>query len=240
MTFYATFANNTNAPLTFRWVVRIFKPDTLTKSFGQTTTTLFADLAPGAKNQTSLGNWKLPLGGPCEEFIVRVNFIDQNNQENPFKQPNGQVFEKPLVVCPPSDVPTATPGIATLTPTPISAPGLFVTGLRTDPNPPRRGSDIYFYPTFSNTTSTPQNYRWRILIYRPDTLTRSYSDTAVLQSAFASGSSEQRSEVWKIALGGPCEDYIIRVVWLDQNNVALPFTTPEGKIFEKPVTICAP
>ena len=171
---------------------------------------------------------------------MRVYFIDQNNQESPFKQPSGPVFEKPLAVCPPSDVPTATPGIATATPTPISAPGLFVTNLRTDPNPPKRGSDIYFYPTFNNTTGTAQNYRWRILIYRSDTPTRSFSDTAIQQSTIASGNNEQRSEMWKLALGGPCEDFIIRVVWLDQNNVTTPFTTSEGKIFEKPVTICAP
>jgi len=101
LVFYSTFANNTNSPITFRWVVRIFKLDNLTKSFGQTTNTLFTDLGPGARNQTSLGNWKLPLGGPCEDFIARIYFIDQNNQENPFKQPNGQIFEKSMAVCPP-------------------------------------------------------------------------------------------------------------------------------------------
>ena len=93
---------------------------------------------------------------------------------------------------------------------------------------------------FNNTNGSLQNYRWRILIYRSDTPTRSYSDTAILSSAIAPGNNEQRSEVWKLALGGPCEDFVIRVVWLDQNNVATPFTTQDGKVFEKSLTICAP
>jgi hypothetical protein len=80
LTFYATFANNTNSPITFRWVVRIFKPDNPTKSFGQTTTTQFIDLGPGAKNQTSLGKWNL------HAFILSIRTTRKRPSNNPAAQ----------------------------------------------------------------------------------------------------------------------------------------------------------
>ena len=143
----------------------------------------------------------------------------------------------------PSAIPTVAPASPTLatTPSPTIAPGLYVINLRIDPNPPTRGSDLFFYPTFVNTTGTTQNFRWQIYIYKPDNLAKSFSDTAAGLFAIPVGNSEIKSAgAWKIALGGPCEDFIARPVWLDPNNKAINFTTPDGKVFEKNFRVCAP
>ncbi len=100
LAFFAGFANNTTSPQTFRWIVYIYKADNLARSFGETTVT--STIAPpGSEQVQSLGFWKLPLGGPCEDYVARVALIDQNNRAAEFKMPNGQSFAKPMTVCPP-------------------------------------------------------------------------------------------------------------------------------------------
>jgi len=239
--FYATFANTTGVVQNFRWITYIYRSDNRAKAFGQTTATS-SSVAIGAHTEKSLGHWTLPLGGPCEDFVARVVWMDQNNQTTPFLRPDGQPFERAFTVCAQTDLPTATPA-PPRQPTSIPTPGagLFVTDLRTDPNPPTRGSDLYFYPAFSNTTGTNQNYRWLVYVYRSDNPATAFGQTSALQTAFPAGASEQRSlGSWKLALGGPCEDYVARVTWLDQNNKPNQFTRPNGTPFEKNMTICPP
>ncbi len=239
--FYGTFANTTGIVQNFRWVVFIYRPDNPVKSFGQTTVTS-SSVDIGAQTKKSLGSWKLPLGGPCENFVARIAWMDQNNQTTPFLQPNGQPFEKNFVVCAPSDLPTLTP-VPPSTPTPIPTPppGLFATDLRTDPNPPARGSDVTFYPTFSNTTNTVQNYRWTIYIFTSADRAHRISETSQLQTTFPVGVSEQKSlGSWKAPVVGPCEDFVFRVVWFDQYNNANQFVRPDGRGFEKTLAVCPP
>lgn len=100
LTFFVGFANNTSNVQTFRWIVYIYKADNLARSFGETTVTS-TSAPPGAEQARSLGYWKLPLGGPCESYIARVDLLDQDNHPAEFKQPNGQLFQKDLLVCPP-------------------------------------------------------------------------------------------------------------------------------------------
>ena len=239
--FYATFANTTGSPQTFRWIVYLYRSDNPTTSFGETTaTTSITSL--GAHTERSLGFWKLPLGGPCENFVGRVVWMDQNNKTTPFLKPDGQVFEKPFTVCAQADLPSPTPAPPSQpTTVPTPPPGLFITDLRTDPNPPTRGSDVTFSPTFSNTTDTIQNYRWTIYISVAADPAHRISETSVLQTAFPVGVSEQKSlGSWKAPVVGPCEDFLARVVWLDQYNRANQFTEPDGRGFEKTLTVCPP
>lgn len=100
LAFFAGFANNTSNAQTFRWIVYIYKADNLVRSFGETTVTSTSAPA-GAIQARALGYWKLPLGGPCESFVARVSLLDQDNHSAEFKQPNGQLFQKDLTVCPP-------------------------------------------------------------------------------------------------------------------------------------------
>ncbi len=239
--FYATFANTTGVVQNFRWVTYIYRPDSPVKAFGQTTTTS-SSVTIGAHTQKSQGFWKLPLGGPCENFTARVVWMDQNNQTTPFLRPDGQPLEKSFTVCGPDDLPTTTPAPPQqATPVPPPGAGLFVNDLRTDPSPPTRGSDLIFYSTFSNTTGSVQNYRWIIYIYRSDNPVTSYGQTSALQTAFSAGASEQRSlGSWKLPLGGPCEDFVARVFWLDQNNKANQFLRSDGLPFEKKLAVCPP
>lgn len=239
--FYATFANTTGVVQNFRWIIFIYRPDNPLKSFGQATVTS-SSVEIGAQTKKSLGSWRLPLGGPCDNFTARVAWMDQNNQTTPFLRPDGQPFEKNFVVCADIDLPTLTPApLNQPSPIPTPSAGIFVVDLRTDPNPPTRGSDLIFYPTFSNTTGTVQNYRWIIYIYKTDDPVRRYAETSPLQTAFPVGALEQRSfGSWKLSLGGPCEQFVARVVWFDQTNKVNQFTKSDGAPFEKDMTVCPP
>ena len=239
--FYATFANTTGSPQTFRWIVYIYQSSNQNTSFGEATATT-SSITLGAHTEQSLGYWKLPLGGPCEDFIGRVDWMDQNNKTTPFLKPDGQVFERSFTVCAAADLPSPTPAPPSQpTPIPTPPPGLFVTDLRTDPNPPTRGSDVIFYPTFSNTTNTVQNYHWTIYIFTSADRTHRISETSELQTAFPAGMSEQKSlGSWKAPVVGPCEDFVAHVIWFDPNNKANQFVKPNGEPFEKTLTVCPP
>lgn len=144
-----------------------------------------------------------------------------------------------LTPVPPTLPPTLTP-TRTAMPAPTIAPGLYVTALRTDPNPPLRGTDIFFYPTFLNTTGTPQNYRWNVYLYRPDNLTTRFGEATRADSPIPVGGGEFKSGgPWKIPIGGPCENFVARVVFFDQNNQAHAFPKPDGGVFQKELTVCA-
>jgi len=142
---------------------------------------------------------------------------------------------------PPTPTPSLTPTrTSTPTPTPTIPPGVYVTALRTDPNPPLRGTDIYFYPTFLNTTGTLQNYRWNVYLYRPDNLTTRFGEATRVDSPIPVPGGEFKSGgAWKIPVGGPCENFVARVVFFDQNNQAHAFPKPDGTLFQKDLTICA-
>ena len=100
LTFFPTFVNTQGTPMTFTWRVVIFKADNLNQSYSETAwlQTVFP-VNPGEVK--SEGTWKLPLGGPCENFVARVGWRDANNQTQFFMRPDGYVFEKPFTVCPP-------------------------------------------------------------------------------------------------------------------------------------------
>ena len=143
-----------------------------------------------------------------------------------------------------TSIPTSTPTVAPSA-TPSSAPvlpaGLFINNLRVEPNPPTRGTDLFFYATFVNNTSTVQNFKWLVYIYKPETPNKSFSETTAGLTAIATGTGEYKSlGSWKIALGGPCENYFARVAWFDENNKAINFTQPDGSVYEKTFTVCAP
>ncbi|MBI5305151.1 MAG: hypothetical protein HY868_23670 [Chloroflexi bacterium] len=129
----------------------------------------------------------------------------------------------------------------TITPPPAQA-GLFVNNLRIAPDPPVRGTDLEFYPTFINNTNVVQNKRWIVYIYRSETPNRSTGETPRTNTNIPQGVSEQKTTVgWKLGVGGPCEYFFARVAYIDeQENKPVFFTQPNGKVFEKPFTLCPP
>ncbi|MBI5653795.1 MAG: hypothetical protein HZC40_25600 [Chloroflexi bacterium] len=139
---------------------------------------------------------------------------------------------------------TATPLIAPTatrvppTPTIAVAPGLYVTNLRTVPDPPVRG-EIEFHATFLNATSAPQNYRWVVFIYKADAPNKSFGQTTQTTSAIPLGTSEQKSlGSWRLGPGGGCEFFFARVAFFNESNNPIPFTAPNGKVFEKTFSLC--
>jgi hypothetical protein len=144
----------------------------------------------------------------------------------------------------PSAGATATPLVAPTitrvpaTPTVAVAPGLYITSLRTVPDPPVRG-EIEFHATFLNATNAPQNYRWVVFIYKADTPNKSFGQTTQTTSAIPLGTSEQKSlGAWRLGPGGGCEFFFARVAFFNESNNPIPFTAPNGKVFEKAFSLC--
>jgi len=129
----------------------------------------------------------------------------------------------------------------TLAPPTAAAPGgMFVTSMRVEPNPVR-GAELTFSPTFFNNTGSAQNVKWVVYIYRADTPGRRIGETAALYITIPQGTSEQKGAgFWKLALGGPCDYFYAEVAYLDVNNRGVSYTTPDGTVFQKGLTVCPP
>ena len=240
LVFSATFVNTTGTAQNYRWLVYIYRPDNPNNPFGQTTP-LLTGVPVGTNEFKGAGTWKIGLGGPCENFLARPAWLDQNNKPFNFTRPDGTPFEKSFTVCASSDLPTAQPGPSpTPTATPTFAPGLFIIDVRTEPDPPTRGSDLTFIPTFVNTTGSPMNLKWTVYIYRPGER-NSFGETTATTTNLANGINDYRSTgFWKLPLGGPCESFVARVGWFDSDNKINPFKTFDNQVFEKPIIICPP
>ncbi|MBI4786801.1 MAG: hypothetical protein HY782_07125 [Chloroflexi bacterium] len=134
-------------------------------------------------------------------------------------------------------LPTSTPA----PPTPVIPPGLYVTYMNVTPNPPVRGAELVFAVGFANTTGKVHTFRWIVYIYRPENQRNSFGETTVATTNAPLGAQEVRGlGYWRIQLGGPCEDFIARVSWLDQDNRAAQFKQPNGQPFEQKLTVCPP
>ncbi len=157
----------------------------------------------------------------------------------------------PTPTAPPTAPPTATllqlPDFAVATPTVDqppemvpSPPGIYVTDLHLDPQAPVRRQDIHFYPVFSNTTSSATNLRWKTLIYKPDNRKNSLGETAPTLSEIPLGQGEiKSSSAWRLVGGGGCENFIARVVAVDdKNKPKFILNKPDGTVFEFLFSVC--
>jgi hypothetical protein len=238
LVFSATFLNTTGRTQNYKWIVYIFRPDNLTRSLNETTRTE-TGIPAGASESKSLGNFKLAVGGPCENFVARVAFFDQDNKSVFFMKPDGQIFQHDFTVCALVDIPnypTQTPRPPTLTPTP--APGVFAIDLRIEPDPPTRTAQLNFFATIVNTTGEQKTYKWVVFVYRPGE-TRSIGQTTGATNTFAPAIRDvQSAGFWRLGPGGPCEEFVARVAWFDQNNQPIFFVNFDNKVFEKTFTVC--
>ncbi len=245
VTFTPTFQNTTNGPVTFKWRVLIYEADTTNKSYGDTTW-LTTEFPGGTSNQLSLGDWHASPDIVCNWYFVHVVWQDQDNNSVPFSTPDGKVFEKGFNTCNtpststalvPTVVPTTAPVVTTAS-APVR-PGLYVSDLKFNPSPVQMGSQVTFTPTFQNTTGNPLTFKWRVLIYEADTTNKSYGDTTWTTTEFPGGPSDQLSlGDWHASPDIACNWYFVRVVLQDQDNNSIPFTTPDGNVFEKGFNTC--
>jgi hypothetical protein len=131
---------------------------------------------------------------------------------------------------------TAQPPIAP--PPPNAPPGLYVTGLRTDPPVLGPSMDAGFYVTFLNTTNTEQQYRWNVYAFRQDSPKNSFGEASAQLTTIPVGTTEQKAlGSWRLGVG-TCGGYFARVAWLDEGKNRTYFSKPDGNVYELWFTVC--
>jgi hypothetical protein len=241
-TFTPTFSNTADQTLNFKWKVYIWKTDNLSKSNNETSF-LQTAFVPGSADYPSLGNFSYgATGNSCETFFARVGWIDSQNKINYFMFPDGRTFEKPFSVCDPLVIPTPVPQAAVApAAVPPPAPGLFVTGVKLSSENPMHNQAVTFAPTFTNTADRELTFPWKVYIYKLDNMSISNNETTLQTTSFASGSTADYTSLGSFKYGPTgynCDGFSARVGWLDQNNKISFFMSPDGKMFEKPFSIC--
>jgi hypothetical protein len=58
-----------------------------------------ATVLPGI-SELAVPGWVLTGPGGCEDFTVRMVWVDDQKRETIFNLPSGQVFQIPVTVCP--------------------------------------------------------------------------------------------------------------------------------------------
>ncbi len=119
-------------------------------------------------------------------------------------------------------------------------PGLYVTDIHMDPGAPARRQDIHFYPVFVNSTGSATNLRWKVLVYKTDNTKNSLGETAPTSSEIPTGQGEIRTVgAWRLVGGGGCENFIARVVAVDdKNRPKFTLNKPDGTVFEFTFSVC--
>jgi len=116
-------------------------------------------------------------------------------------------------------------------------PGVYVTGIRTDPPDPKQRQDIWFYVTFSNTTGKPQSYRWWVNIFDGG---KTIGDTSKNRIEDIPPGITERKVVkeWRIGPGQPCYTYTGKAVWRRDDGSEFTFKRPDGLEFALPFVVC--
>ena len=241
--FFATYANTTNAVQNFNWRVYIYRADTTSHSDNETSG-LQTGFPVGTGEVQSLGNYFYgPTGYQCEYFFARVGWLDSNNKITFFTASDGTLYQKGFAICDKNVIPTAVaaPAAATGTPPP-PAPGLFVTNVRLQPfETPQHNQDTSLFPTFQNTSTTVQNFAWKVYVFRADTPNVSAWDSASSQGSFAASTTAEVQTANNFrygATGYDCDYFFLRVGWTDGNGVIKYFTTPAGQLYQKGFSVC--
>jgi hypothetical protein len=241
ISFTPTFLNAASTVQNFTWKVYIWRADIVTKTDGETTAQL-TSFPVGSGDYAALGTYRYgPTGRTCEYYFARIGWLDANNKVTFFTSPDGKVYEKGFPICDINTIPTAVPQAAAPTAVPPPpGPGLFVTDMRLSPDRPAFNQNISFTPAFLNNSTVVQTFKWKVYIWRADTVTKTDNETSLQTTGFPVGSGDYP------ALGtyryGPtgnlCEYFFARVGWLDANNKISYFMTPAGQVFEKGFSIC--
>ncbi len=88
VTFYVTFLNTTGSPQGYRWRIRIYYPDNMKNSFGDTTP-LNTTIPVGTSEQVSDSGWRVTGPGDCMPWLARVWVVDPTTkQETEFLKPD--------------------------------------------------------------------------------------------------------------------------------------------------------
>ena len=120
---------------------------------------------------------------------------------------------------------------------PSFPPGIYVTAMRIDPPLPKRRFDVTFYATFLNTTGAAQSYRLVAFVYRPDQ-TRPMGQSFTNAVNILPGTSELAAPGWVLTGPGGCEDFSVRIGWVDDQKHETIFNLPSGQPFQIPITVC--
>ncbi len=244
VSFAVKFNNTTPTLLNLRWRVYIFRADTPWRSNTETT---FIDTGfpTGTGEYAAMGTFRYGVtGSTCDFFFARVGWVDADNRIYYFAKDDGRVFEKGFAVCDSRVIPSPTPG-PTAAPSPTPRPdsagaGLFVTNIKVDPSQPHHNQAASFAVTFNNKTTSVQNFRWRVYIFRVDTPWRSNTETTFLGTSFPVGSNDIATlGTFRYGVTGfICDFFFARVGWVDADNKIYFFTDTDGRVYEKTFSVC--
>ncbi len=175
-------------------------------------------LRPGSAPNIALGTPILPLTTPTLSSSLATATSSPTSTDTP----------------PPTNTRIIRPSA---TPTPSFPSGIYVTGMRVDPPQPKRKFDMTFFSTFLNTTGIAQSYRLVAFVYRPDQ-TRPMGQSFTNLVTVPPGTSELAAPGWVLTGPGGCEDFTVRVGWVDEQRHETIFTLPSGQVFQIPITVC--
>ncbi|MGE5265040.1 MAG: CHAT domain-containing protein [Acidobacteriota bacterium] len=99
MTFYVTFLNTNSGPAGYRWRVRIFTPDNLRHSLGDTSP-LSETFPVGASEHASADNWKVTGIVGCIPLMARAYVVVPQRDDTEFLYLNSNRVELNFQVCP--------------------------------------------------------------------------------------------------------------------------------------------
>jgi hypothetical protein len=137
---------------------------------------------------------------------------------------------------------TVSPTGPTETATPNVPPGLYATGLKTDPAKPSIGDTLQFTVEFLNTTGSVQTYTWFVKVYQCpeqcDTYKNSFGETTKRSDNIPTGSASLTSDRHVNIGVGRC-DYTAIPYYVDQSNQqVVPFMSTAGHPLYENFTVC--
>jgi hypothetical protein len=78
-----------------------------------------------------------------------------------------------------------------------------------------------------------------VYIYRPGNFANSLGETAAIDVSIPVGTSDQLAATgYSVTGGGSCEDFVLRIAYLDPNQKPVVFNRPDGTMFEKTFPVC--
>lgn len=128
--------------------------------------------------------------------------------------------------------------VPSATPTDAFAPGVYVSGLRSDPEAPRSGDFVTFRATFVNTTGSVQTYTWLVQVFDAQSR-KQFGETQSLTVVIPPGTQEIASASnWRLGVRvNDCSGLYARAYYI-LSGARFTFPAPTGEAATSNMYIC--